>query len=198
MANPELYLVPSAAIVSKMASDTVAALIEGYADSQVNLRMRRWDYHSKLANVFACYTRLELLFPQEDVMKKLARPGGLRGKGGSRGREIERSFIINALDLMYFWYCQPRAQDALRQIMRVMPEADRSVLAKSQLVLMREREISQMMVDGLLGRDFSPPLSFFLDNHRDYLRSLYHLTRRMRQREARGRAPRGNAGCHAG
>lgn len=111
--NPELYLVPSAAVISKMASDTVAALIEGYADSQVNLRMRRWDYKSKVSNVFACYTRLELLFPQEEALIKLARPGGLEGRGGARGRELERAFIINALDLMYFWFYQPRAQDAL-------------------------------------------------------------------------------------
>lgn len=182
-ADPELYLVPSAAVVSKMASDTVAALIEGYADSQVNLRMRRWDYTSKLAEVFACYTRLELLFPQEDALVKMARPGGLQGRGGAEGRELERAFIINALDLMYFWYYQPRAQDAFRQIARTMPEADKNVLARSQLVLTREREISQMLVDGLLGRNFSRPLAFFLNKRKEYLRRLTRICRPGRLRE---------------
>ena len=181
--NPELYLVPSAAVISKMASDTVAALIEGYADSQVNLRMRRWDYKSKVSNVFACYTRLELLFPQEEALIKLARPGGLEGRGGARGRELERAFIINALDLMYFWFYQPRAQDAFRLMVRNMPEADRNVLARAQLVLTREREISQMLVDGLLGRNFSRPLAFFLDKRKQYLRSLTRLCRPGRMRE---------------
>ncbi|WP_165076745.1 MULTISPECIES: hypothetical protein [unclassified Desulfovibrio] len=177
VAQPEIYLVPSAAVVSKMASDTVAAIIEGYADSQVNLRMRRWDYKSKIANVFACYTRLELLFPQEDALVMLARPGGLKGHGGSRGRELEKAFIINALDLMYFWYYQPRAQDAFRKMLVTMPDADRHVLARAQLVLTREREISQMLVDGLLGRNFSPPLAFFLSKHMQYLRLMSKLCR---------------------
>ncbi len=182
VSSPEVYLVPSAAIVSKMSSDTVAAVIEGYADSQVNLRMRRWDYNSKFANVFACYTRLELLFPQEDALIMLSRPGGLKGKGGTRGHDLERAFIINALDLMYFWYYQPRAQEACRKLLLAMPEADRHVLALAQLVLLREREISQMLVDGLLGRNFSQPLAFFLSNHKQYLRTITKLCRAAKPR----------------
>ena len=42
-----------------------------------------------------------------------------------------------------------------------MPDADKNVLARAQLVLIREREISQMLVDGLLGRNFSSALAFF-------------------------------------
>ena len=56
--NPAMYLVPSAAVISKMASDSVAALIEGYADSQVNLRMRRWDYRSVITSYSIHYTKL--------------------------------------------------------------------------------------------------------------------------------------------
>lgn len=82
IADPHMYLVPSAAVISKMASDTVAAIIEGYADSQMNLRMRRWDYESTIKRIFDCYTQLELLFPREDALICLARPGGLRGRGG--------------------------------------------------------------------------------------------------------------------
>lgn len=175
VASPEIYLIPSAAVVSKMASDTVAALIEGYADSQVNLRMRRWDYQSKIANIFACYTRLELLLPQEEALILLARQSGLKGHGGSRGHELEKAFVINALDLMYFWYYQPRAQEAFKKILLNMPVADKNVLMRSQLVLTREREISQMLVDGLLGRNFSSALAFFLDKHKAYVRLMTQL-----------------------
>lgn len=185
VSNPEIYLIPSAAVVSKMASDTVAAIIEGYADSQVNLRMRRWDYRSKVANVFNCYTRLELLFPQEDALVKMARPGGLKGRGGSRGRELERAFIINALDLMYFWYYQPRAQDAFKKMIISMPEADKHVLARAQMVLNREREISQMLVDGLLGRNFSSALAFFLSKHKHFLRIQNKLLRSPKLRDTK-------------
>lgn len=175
VANPEIYLIPSAAIVSKTASDTVAAIIEGYADSQVNLRMRRWDYKNKLENVFACYTRLELLFPQIDALLLVARQGGLKGQGGERGKELEKAFVINALDLMYFWYYLPRAQEAFKKILLNMPDADKTVLLRAQLVLMREREISQMLVDGLLGRNFASALAFFLYKHKSYVRLMAKL-----------------------
>lgn len=175
--NPELYLIPSAAVVSKMASDTVAAIIEGYADGQVNLRIRRWDYRNKIANVFECYTRLELLFPQQDALMLMSRKGGLKNQGGARGQELEKAFIINALDLMYFWYYLPRAQEAFKKILLTMPAADKYVLLRAQLVLVREREISQLLVDGLLGRKFSTALAFFLDKHSSYLRLMSKLCR---------------------
>lgn len=175
--NPHFYLVPGAAIISKMASDTVASVIEGYADSQENLHMRRWDYRRKLASLFDCYTHLEMLFPDEDALAKLARSGGLKGSGGTRGKELERAFIVHALDLMYMWFYQPRAQDAFRQIIRTMSDADRTVLVRCQLVLTREREISQMLVNGILGPDFARPLAFFLDRRKIYLRRLCRICR---------------------
>ena len=183
VADPALYLVPSAAVISKMASDTVAAVIEGHADSKVNLRMRRWDYKSKLDSLFFCCTRLEMLFPQEDALVHLSHPGGLAGRGGSRARELETAFIIHALDLMYFWYYQPRAQEAFRQVVRALPEAERRVLVRVQLVLTREREISQMMVDGLLGRHFSRPLAFYLDKRKGYLKKMVKACRLSKGRE---------------
>ena len=67
---------------------------------------------------------------------------------------------------MYFWFYQPRAQEAFRHKVRSMAEADRAVLLSAQLVLMREREVSQFLVDGLLGRNFSKPLAFFLDRRK--------------------------------
>ena len=157
IADPHMYLVPSAAVISKMASDTVAAIIEGYADSQVNLRMRRWDYESTIKRIFDCYTQLELLFPREDALICLARPGGLRGRGGEEAQRLERILIICALDLM---------------------------LLSAQLVLMREREVSQFLVDGLLGRNFSKPLAFFLDRRKEYLRLMARICILSKPREA--------------
>jgi len=173
--DPLFYAVPSAAIISKLASDTVAAVIEGYADSQNNRRMRRWDYKGKVARVFACYTRLELLFPEEDILIKLARQGTSPVALTGEARRLELALIINALDLMYFWFYQPRAQDAFRRMVKGMSQADRTVFARSQLVLLRERDISQLFVDGLVGRNFSQPLAFYLDRRREYLRAMMLL-----------------------
>ncbi len=175
VADPAFYLAPSAAVISKSASDTIAAVIEGFADSRNNRRKRNMDYKSKLRGIFDCYTHLELLFPKEDALARLARPGGLKGRGGAEALKLERSFIINALDMMYFWFYQPRAQEACRQMVRTLSSADRTVLALSQLVLLREREISQLMVDGLVGRDFARPLAFFLNKRKEYIKAMVHL-----------------------
>lgn len=186
VADPPAYLAPSAAIVSKMASDTVAALIEGLADSKVNMRMRRRDYEGKLRRAFDCYTRLEMLFPREDALIKLARPGGLGERGGREARRLERALIIAALDFMYFWFYLPRAQEVCRQVIRGMSSADRRVFFRSQLVLLREREICQLMVDGLVGRNFSKPLAFFLDKHGEYLRAMTQLCRNRVRKDGNG------------
>lgn len=175
--DPLTILVPSAAIVSKFASDVVAALIEGYADSQNNLRMRRWDYRSKMRRVFECYTRLELLYPEEDVLIKLARAEGLGKRADAEAQKLEQALIINALDLMYFWFYQPRAQDALIALIRSMPQADRTVFARSQLILVREREISLLFVNELVGRNFSRPLAFYLARRQEYIKAMTRLCR---------------------
>jgi hypothetical protein len=180
--DPSVYLIPSTAVVSKVASDTVAAVIEGFADSHMNMHMRAIDYRKKLQSIFDCYTRLELLFPQEDALIKLARPGGLEGRGGAEAKRLERALIVNALDLMYFWYCQPRAQDAFKRMVAGLTNADRTVFALSQLVLMREREVSQLMVDGLVGRSFARPLAFFLNRRKAYVKDVVHLCQPGRSR----------------
>ncbi len=173
--DPGFYLIPAASIISKMASDTVAGVIEGCADSHVNRRVAITDYQNKLRSVFDCYTALELLFPKEDAISCLAHPGGLNGRGGAEAAALERSFIVNALDMMYFWYYQPRAQEAFRHVLRTMANADKTVIALSQLVLLREREVAQLMVDGLVGRDFSRPLAFFLSKRKEYVKDVVRL-----------------------
>ncbi|MDO5537592.1 MAG: hypothetical protein Q4F72_08700, partial [Desulfovibrionaceae bacterium] len=183
--DPGVYLIPSATIISKTASDTVAAIIEGFADSRVNRRIGITDYKNKLRSLFDCYTKLELMFPKEDCLNRLAHPGGLQGRGGPEAVRLERAFIVNALDMMYLWYYQPRAQDAFRQVMRTLSSADKTVLALSQLVLLREREIVQLMADDLVGRNFTRPLAFFLSKHKEYVKEMVRLCKAGRTRSMR-------------
>ncbi len=175
--DPLIYTVPSAAIISKLASDTVAAVIEGYADSQNNRRIRLLDYKRKISQIFSCYTRIELLFPEKDVLEKLAHSGGFSGEHKEEARRLEISIIRSSLDLMYFWFYLPRSQDAFRQLLRNMSPADRSVFAGAQLILLRERDISQLLVNGLIGDNFARPLAFYLDKKREYLHELLRLCR---------------------
>ena len=93
----------------------------------------------------------------------------------SSAKEQETLLIVNALDLMYFWMYQPRARKALQIIAADMDREQWLIFYRSQLVLKRHKEISQVFVDGLVGRDFARALSFYLDRSEEYLEDLQQL-----------------------
>ncbi len=173
--NYLLYLEQGAAIVTKLASDCVAAVIEGLADRGRNLRIRYYDYELKLKQLLGAYAKMELIFPDRDVLEVLKQPKELIRTMTAEARGLERTIIINALDLMYFWMYQPRAVTALRGFVRRMTREERIIFARSQNVLVREKEISQMFVEGLVGRNFAPALAFYLNRYYEYLEAMYKL-----------------------
>ncbi len=164
-----------AAIISKFASDCVAAVIEGLADRQANIQARLVAYRNKISQLFAVFARLEVHFPEEDVLEMLQSPKMTMETLNYEAREQEKFIIVNALDLMYFWLYQPRAHKALSIIFQQMTEEEWLIFYRSQLVLKRYREISQFFVDGLVGKNFSKPLSFYLDRSEQYLLDLKKL-----------------------
>ena len=167
-----------AAIISKLSSDIVAGFIEGFADRGVNFRERYLDYEAKLRQLFDIYARLELRHPEEQVLNLLESPE-LFAHTVSREEESQNlAIFVNALDLMYFWMYQPRARHVLRQLLLGMTTEERKVFLLSQYVLQREREISQLFLDGLVGKNFSPALAFYLDRWRDYLDDLQRMALR--------------------
>ncbi len=128
-ADPLLILEPGAAIISKTASDTVAAIIEGLADWRNNRRLRYWDYETKLQRLFDCYAKLELAFPDQDILSLLSRPEEFTRLTSTEARSLQVESIINALDLMYFWLYQPCAQQTLTSILRTMTREERVIVA---------------------------------------------------------------------
>jgi len=183
IANAHIIMQNMTAIIYKTLSDIVAAVIEGFADRQNNMRIRAWDYSTKLKQIFGTYTKIELLFPEEDALAILSDPKQFITNKNTDKTNIKIETIINALDLMYFWFYQPRAQDAFKRIIKDLSTEERIVIAKSQLVLTREREVSQLFVDGMLGRHFARPLSFYLDRNEDYLRIMKKLCAVNKQNE---------------
>ncbi|OEU47358.1 MAG: hypothetical protein BA866_04295 [Desulfobulbaceae bacterium S5133MH15] len=164
-----------AAIISKFASDCVAAVIEGLVDRQANIRAQLTAYRTKISQLFAVFSRLDLHFPEEDVLEMLQSPKMMMETLNYEAREQEKLIIVNALDLMYFWMYQPRARKALAIIFQEMSQEELLVFYRSQLVLNRHREISQVFVDGLVGKNFSKALSFYLDRSEEYLVDMEKL-----------------------
>ncbi len=166
-----------AAVISKAASDCVAGVIEGTADRFQNIRMRQVDFENKLDQLFDAYSRLEILFPETDILDLIASPKKLIRTISNEARDLEKTIITNALDMMYFWMYQPHARTVLRDIIRRMSREERQLLLGSQMILKRQKEISQMFIDGLVGKRFSRPLAMYLDRSPAYLDGLARMVK---------------------
>jgi hypothetical protein len=157
------------------ASDVVAGLIEGAADRSTNVHLRRDDYQGKLAQLFDVHGRLEILFPEQDVSQLLETPKKRIQAVEKEARELEAKLIINALDLMYFWYYQPRARTTFQHLLAAFAPEERRIILWTQQVLRRRRKVSELLLDYLVGNNFGPPLAFYLDKSERYLEELRML-----------------------
>jgi len=171
-----LYILQlGAAVVSKAASDTVAGLIEGSADRGRNMARARRALDEKLEQLNALHARMEALLPETSVLDLLGKPKKLVRTVQVENDVLVRQSIINALDLMYFWYYQPRAQTVFRAQVRRMSAEQREVVLGLQRVLERKRTVSEMLLDGLVGKRFERSLGFYLNRVDRYLASLQRL-----------------------
>jgi len=160
-----------AAIISKAASDCVAGLIEGGADRARNIQRSNQDYQDKLENLMNSYARLEAANPEMDVLSWFDDPKQSVENLGGVQAEDARVSAIHALDLLYFWWYQPRARWAWRRILNQLDDEERRILIRWQRVLVCKHEISQMFVDGLIGKNFCRGLAFYLERSGGYLRA---------------------------
>lgn len=164
-----------AAIISKAASDFVAGFIEGLADRFHNIRLRQRDYKNRFALLFDTYARLELLFPDAKVFEIVESPGKFLRTSQAQARDLEKLIIIGALDLLYFWMYQPRARSAFRSLLENLSQEEKQILLRSQFILLRHRTISRLFVDGILGRNFSSALAFYLGRSPEYLEAIARM-----------------------
>jgi len=164
-----------AAVIGKLASDTVAGFIEGTADRNVALRLRHKDYSSKIARLLEVHGRLEAMFPKVDVAACLASPKEFFRTLGLEALELEAQQIINSLDLMYFWMLQPRARVVFKDKLAAASPEERQIILRTQRLLERKRPVSELFLQDLVGKNFSPPLAFYLDRSASYLADMRQL-----------------------
>jgi hypothetical protein len=94
----------------------------------------------------------------------------------SEAKNLEKIMIINALDLMYFWMYQPRAQHILQERLKKMSAEEKKILLHSQFILRRSQDVAQLFHDGLLGRNYKRALSFYEERHQEYLSAMEKMT----------------------
>jgi hypothetical protein len=161
-----------AAVISKAASDFVAGVIEGGADRYRNIHLRLRDYRDKMTRLLEAYTSLEMLFPDKKVMETLsAMDKSLSGDA----KDLELTMIIHALDLLFFWNYQPRGRTAFIMLVKTLSDEERQILLGSLHILKRQREISTLFIDGIIGKNFSAGLAFYLNASRQYLEDIQKI-----------------------
>ncbi|WP_049785039.1 hypothetical protein [Desulfotalea psychrophila] len=185
IATAGIILQKWAAVISKFASDCVGGIIEGGADRGANVHMRVWDYQTKFKRVLQLYTKIEILFPERNVLRVMSKPDKFLAELRERRSGLEKALIFDSLDFLTLWLYQPRASTALEHILRQMTTEERCVFFMSQLVLTQEREVSQLLLAGSLGERFARALSFYLDSYRRYLRGLDALMEKIGTTEHR-------------
>lgn len=161
-----------AAVISKAASDTVAGIIEGLADRFHNLGLRSQDYRKKMRQIFDTCMNLELAFPHSQILALLADSDNRSLPETHPESGLSTMVAINALDLLYFFMYQPRAQVTLRQRIDRMSSDERRIFYACHLVLEEEKHVSTLLINGLLGKNFGPGLSFYLAHYKGYLETL--------------------------
>jgi hypothetical protein len=171
------HLQKGAAIISKLASDTVAAIIEGTADRRRNIALRYADYNSKISQLFDSYDKMVLLFPDKDVLEMLKTPKEFVKALRTEKAELLTTAAYDSLDLLYFWMYQPYARKVLQSILKEMSEEERKIFVAFQSVLECYKPISKLFIKGLIGGNFSRTLSFYLDRSEIYLKELQKLTK---------------------
>ena len=174
-ADPMAVLQLWAAVISKLASDCVAGVIEGLADRRRNIALRRWDYAEKTRQVLEIFSRLEIAFPTRDMLKILNRPEEFIRMSEESGINHVPEVAANALDMLYIMAYKPRAREALRKAMEAMSPDEVAVILASQQILREEQWVSRLFVDGLVGRNFSKALSFYLTRYPAYLADIERM-----------------------
>ncbi len=171
---PQAHLVLQkwAAIISKFASDCVAGVIEGLADRAENMRNRRYDCRMKIDELFHIYARLELLYPETTVLEMLDDPENMLCVMQSEELDFQNIIIIHVLDLMYFWMYLPRARNVIIGAFKTMNAEQKRIFVRSQNILKREKEISQLFLNGLVGNNFAGSLAFYLSRYKEYLAAI--------------------------
>jgi hypothetical protein len=66
-----------------------------------------------------------------------------------------------------------------------MSDEERQIFVRSQSVLKRKPEVTRLLLDGIVGKRFAKPLSFYLDRSEEYLKKVEKLAHEPCEKEMR-------------
>ncbi len=166
-------LIYSSAIVTKFASDTIALMIEATADRRNFYRLRRLDYNAKFKSFFACYVKLETLFPEKNMLEVLAEPGGFRRMTEVKGAQLREELFAHLMDLMYFWFYRNSSHQVFASLLKRMNKTERTVLGAILLAFSRSNpEDARRIIEKFLGSRSAKCLAFYNENFTPFIKAM--------------------------
>lgn len=173
--HPEAWLIAASTLVAKTASDTAAAIIEGYFDRQATSKLRLRDIGEVMAGLVEGQAALEFCFPDADGGTLLQRPAELLHSPRPEVRRIAEEIAIHCLDLMYFHFNQPLAPQSLRRFVGGMQREDRAFVLAAHNLLTLEDDIVALLASDAFALPSRAASAFYLDHHRRYRALLPEL-----------------------
>jgi hypothetical protein len=171
-----------AAVISKTASDIMAGIIEGLADRYQNIARRRKAIGHVFDQILEAFAELEIVLPETQVLEYIQAPDRHPTNVSADALDLIKRMYVHALDLLYFWMYQPRSRIAMRVMLRELSPEESRIILQTQSVLVRQRSVSLLFIEGILGQGFSRPLAFYLSHSPNYLNSMQELLREQSER----------------
>lgn len=161
-------LAATTSLVAKTASDTVAAVLEGFFDRRATRRLRTRDVRNVLSRLAVCHASLEYLFPNENGPEVLGHPERLIRSDNPQVRHLAEEITIHCLDLMYFHFYQPLSAQTFIRLSKHMTRDEKEFIHLAQKLVGHEEYVTRLFVDGIFGANFGPALAFYLGQYRTY------------------------------
>ncbi len=166
--NAEGWLIAASTLVAKTASDTAAAIIEGYFDRQATARLRQRDVGEVISALFDRQAALELCFPEASAVDLLRRPSALVHSDRREVRRIAAEITVHCLDLMYFHFNQPLAAQSIGRMAARMQPADRVFVLEAQNLLELEDDVAGLLAGDAFALPSRAAFAFYRDHHRRF------------------------------
>ncbi len=135
------------AVISKAASDVVACVIEGFADREIYISLRRRHINELVIKFLYLCERIDLILPHKTVLEELDNPEELVAICLKKHSTVSDELVLLLLDLMHFWYSKCRAKSAIRKVLKDLHIEEKELLMAAIKILEREE-----LVEGTIKR----------------------------------------------
>ncbi len=166
-------LIYSSAIITKLASDTIALIIEATADRRNFYRLRNLDYDAKFKAIFACYVKLETLFPELNMLEVLAKPGEFQKVAKDKGATLREEIFAHLMDLMFFWFYRNSSHQVFKARIKAMTPVEREILSALHMTFFTSSPANaKEIIEEFLGDRSAKCLAFYEENFLAYFKAM--------------------------